>query len=486
MLLRNFSFESAYFSLKFKEGINPQIQFSEFLEPAICGNEKIYGYISKISIIHTSLNTSNAIYFVMPEKFPVFLINMTETFKKDLNHKNVALKFTDLVFNNLVKLRKEKFMERELAYKISAITLGSAELNDSYMICSPEYSLNAIYQDNYKITYKKSASEFMRSFFNFDVKPAVSISAGDMFRDLPAQEMQRFLNALLQKNFKINQITELLYCYPELKNTVLPNLSKKNQSAAAALLIQFDEKPPDAESLKNSISKNLIPVMISVIESNNFKIPHYLKLKNIYELYEYYKMRKIFHERPFVFWFEKILRSENRRIYEIELAKKEFLIGLADIDDSKLKTLFANMNANGFITLLADLAFLKANSDSIKILRAKSAIVNLINEIEIPVEIMSENKRKATELFCNTNDNITIQYISRTINQRDLFTALHIIDDKNIKEKFFRNFSKNMKSDFKAFSPVRSELTNYSANSALNAVIKIYDRLSEESKIKEK
>lgn len=487
MLLSNFAFESAYFSLKFKEGISPQIYFPTINLPSANPSEKIFGYISKINIFYPQFSSEpQSIYFSLPEKFPVFLINMTETFKKDLNHKNVAFKFTDAVFNSLLKFQREKFCASGISYKINAIALGSAEINSSYSICGSDYMLNAVYSDNYKITFKNIAFEFMRNFFNFDIKPEISVSVEDIFKDLKDNDTQRLLNALLQKNFKLNQLAEIIYCYPELAIPLIRNLSKKNQTAAAAILLQLKENPVDENQLKNSINKNLMPVLISVIESNNFKIPNYLKIKNIYEIYEYYKIRKIFQERPFSFWFEKILKSDNKRIYEIELAKKDFLLGLTDIEVPKIKNLFSNLNETGFKNLTDDLFFLKSNTDSIKILRAKSNIVNLINEIEIPVEMLNENMIKAKELLTNTNDDLTIQYISRTIAQHDLFITLGVLKDRKIQEKFYRNFSKNMKSDFSDFVRNCKDLTNYKINYALNSIIKNYDRLSENSKIKEK
>ncbi len=484
MQLLNFLFENTYFSLNFRTGLNPSIIFSTDNNSAIQDKIKVFGYLAKI-ILQTSGQDFKCIpfYIYFPENFPVFLENMTETFKTSLNNKNTMFAFIKVLIDNLNKNLSEKFAFNSINLKIEKLDLGAAELNEDYQFLFSKFNLNGVYQDEYKIILKKDYYSYLNFYFCFDVfLENTAIDPPSLFNGLTSPELQRLLNIFLQRGFKINQISEIIYYYPDLGDNILKNISKKNQSTVLANINFFQENKIDIQELKNSIAHNITPALINIIDENNFKIPGYLKYKNIREIYEYYKMKNDFFEKPFSYWFDIILHSSCKRIYESKLLKKEFLPALSDVEQKKLRLLFENISIKAFSDLIDNISASQKNSDRIKILRSKSEIVKLINSIELPDELIETNKKNVFRYLSSTNDDITIQYLIRNIVIADLFLVIYIIKDSDIARKFYRNLSKNLKKDFKVFKP--ADISNFRVNTALLNISKVYERLFEDSKLK--
>ncbi len=117
-------------------------------------------------------------------------------------------------------------------------------------------------------------------------------------------DIQMTLNIFLRNGASITNLAEMIYCYPELKNKILGNVSKNNRIPLERYLERLNNPEEGAEKidvkvLTETLNENLIPAFASIIEKNNLQINSYLKIKNLNEIFEYYNLKRKFYDKPF-------------------------------------------------------------------------------------------------------------------------------------------------------------------------------------------
>jgi len=164
------------------------------------------------------------------------------------------------------------------------------------------------------------------------------------------------------------------------------------------------------------------------------------------------------------------------------LLKKQYIIGLCDIDELLIRTLFSNLSEKSFENLIEDLKYLKKINSELDVLKSKNKIVSLITEYEITDEMFEKARLKVIEYFQDTKDGLSVQFITRQLNQQDLFIALKYLNNKSVQQKFLDNFSKNTRNDYLAYNPV--SISKYKAYSSIKNIMNKYIDLFENSKLK--
>ncbi|HPG30661.1 MAG TPA: hypothetical protein PKY81_01485 [bacterium] len=490
MIIFNYAFENSLKTIIFK---NHNVCGVKFLSADFYGKsesvpegieKKFYGFIIKIRAFY---KTEKFFYIVLPERLSAYLKNNSESFEKDLNLKNVAVKFCNRFLAELHKILNCQLKINDVKLKISNCVEGTAKIGDKFNYIDFEYNINNIYPDKFSVFYKIEDASF------FEKNLLINLKKQDCRIELPSlfestkSDIQMTLNIFLRNGASITNLAEMIYCYPELKNKILGNVSKNNRIPLEHYLERLNNPEEGAEKidvkvLTETLNENLIPAFASIIEKNNLQINSYLKIKNLNEIFEYYNLKRKFYDKPFDYWIERILKSENKVLYESELLKKEYMIGLSDLDELILRTLFSNLSLKSFEDLKTDLNFYKNKFSELDILKSKNALVSLISEYEITDETFQTARARAVEYVKDTKSGVSVQFISRQINQTDLFIALKHINDKDIEKKFLDNFSKNARRDYRDFNPVN--LSKYKIYRAIASISEKYGELFENMKIK--
>ncbi|MBP7652186.1 hypothetical protein KA977_02110 [Candidatus Dependentiae bacterium] len=488
MILLNYAFETSLKKIKFK---NQNICNVKLIGNHLChknqiieDEKKFYGFILKIRIFN---KTEKFVYLVLNEPLSTFLVNNTEFFATDLNLKNVIVKFGNMVISELQKILNVQLKLQDIRIKITNCSEGSAKINNKFYYIESEHQINSIYSGKLTMFYKIEDSDFLKSNFFINIIPAdCKIDFPSLF-NASKSDIQMMLNIFLRNGARITNLAEIAYCYPQLKTKIFSNISKNNKNVLIRLLEKFEkEEEPELKInvnvLSSSLNENIMPVIASIIESNNLQINSYLKIKNLNDIFEYYLLKQKFYDKPFEYWLEIIFKSENKSVYESELLKKQYIIGLCDIDELLIRTLFSNLSEKSFENLIEDLKYLKKINSELDVLKSKNKIVSLITEYEITDEMFEKTRLKVIEYFQDTKDGLSVQFITRQLNQQDLFIALKYLNNKSVEQKFLDNFSKNTRNDYLAYNPV--SISKYKAYSSIKNIMNKYIDLFENSKLK--
>jgi len=470
MLVLNYIIEKTIETLKFKE-FQPSIIFKEKNEIP----QKVFGYIIKFSVIRRAQKIF--CYLVFPENLPIFLVNTTKDFEQSLNNKNVV----HLIFEKMLNfLKTQTFLKNNSCnFKIENIQLGSININFFCALYSSDFKINNFYDGVYHFIIAKSIyneiSEIFGGAFNFEQQ---EIDIEKIFSELNNADAQMLLNIFLRNGAALMQLAQIIYCYPQLAKKIALNISKKNQALLMSNLEKLNSEQTDKNIVLNEIKTNIAPIIINVIEKNNIAVYSYLRIKNLSEIYEYYKMKNYFLQYPFERWLEIIIKSENLIEYQKEFLKKEYLLGLAGIDEHIIYKIFSNLSNRAISRIIDDIQSLKKNNaDTLSQLKSKMKIIELARKIEVNPETFKKSIIEITALFQQTSDAKALQLLIQNSNQTELFIALKTLKNSGIEEKFVNNFSKNTRKDFNNFN--LDNFSKYRIYQSLINIIDLYKKLFE-------